>query len=247
MIISFLNHIYAFIAMLMFIISLVLVYPVYMFFFLFIRSNSDSKVYPITLLWGKFLAIAFLVKLKKEYELYPDKNKAYIFIANHRSMLDIPFTAALIPNHFRFLSKESLAKIPLLGRIIRGICITVKRESLKDKSKSYDQMKNTLENGSSVLIFPEGTRSFNEMILNNFQNGAFKLAIETQVPIIAITLWNTSRIMTKKRFWMLQPGTLQCYISAPIQSNIALEDLKEYCHKTIDSNIRKAIKKSIIV
>ena len=127
------------------------VQTIYILHFIFLgKSKADKRIYQLSRFWAKSLTIAFFVRLKKHKDYKLNKKEQYIYVANHRSMLDIPFTSILIPGHFRFLAKRSLLKIPLMGTIIKGICITVDRQSLRDKSLSYNKMKETLNQGSSV-------------------------------------------------------------------------------------------------
>lgn len=238
------RYLWVFYAIIIFVISLLVSYPVYLFYFIFYpKKSADRSVYPFTRLWGHYLAFIFFVRLKKHRSFKPDKNKQYIYVANHRSMLDIPFTAALIPGHFRFLAKNSLLKVPLLGRIIKGICITVDRKNMVDKSMSYVKMKQTLEEGSSVLIFPEGTRVHSKLTPEKFQNGAFKLALETQVPIVILTLWETSSILYKNKFWEMKPGKVDCFVSAPVEPTGTIEELKNKAYQIMEKNINSVRKK----
>lgn len=237
MIIKLLKNIWTVYAITIFALSVIIVFPFYLFFFLFIREKADKRIYPITRRWAGILSVFYLIRLKKVYKKKLSKKKGYIFISNHRSMLDIPISASLIPGHFRFLAKDSLLKIPFLGRIIKGICITVDRKNIRDKSRSYEKMKETLEKKSSVLIFPEGTRSKTDKKLGIFQNGAFRLSLKTKTPIIIITLWETSAILKKEYFWQLTPGKVKCIISEEIQPEGDVESLKEKCFNLIEENI----------
>ncbi len=231
-------YIFTVYAIILFIGVLLIVFPVYAIAFLIFPVKADKRLYPLTRLWGSSLPVLYFVRLVKHYDFKPEKGKQYIYIANHRSMFDIPVTARFIPSHFRFLAKKSLTRIPLFGLIIRGICIMVDRSSLTDKGRSFDKMKQTLMERSSVLIYPEGTRNKSGGDLGEFQNGAFRLALETGTPIIILTLWSTSQILLKDKFWQLRPGKVDCYVSGPVEpGNETISSLKAKCEKIVLHNI----------
>lgn len=227
---------FAIYGVLAFIISLVFSYIIYSFFFLF-SKHSDKKAYPFTRSWGKYLLIIFFIRLKKEVR-FRNSNKPVIYIANHRSMLDIPVTAVLIKEHFRFLAKSELLKAPLLGKIIKGICITVNRNNLNDKVSSYKKMIDTLNRDSSVLIFPEGSRSKDDTTLQEFKNGAFKLHFETKKKLVMISLWETSKHFPANGSFYLRPGKLFAIVEEINTSKFKNEEeLKLFCNSKMKENL----------
>jgi 1-acyl-sn-glycerol-3-phosphate acyltransferase len=227
---------FAIYAVIAFFVSLIFSYIIYSLFFLFTK-HSDKKAYPFTRSWGMYLLKIFFIRIKID-EKIKRYNEPVIYIVNHRSMLDIPVTAVLIPEHFRFLAKSELLKIPLLGRIIKGICITVDRNNLGNKISSYKEMKETLNKNSSVLIFPEGSRSKGNCVLQDFKNGAFKLHFETKKKLVMISLWETSYHYPTNGSFQLKPGKLFAKIEEVDTSDFKNEeDLKEFCYKKMKDNL----------
>ena len=110
-----------------------------------------------------------------------------MIVANHTSMTDIMLTLALIKNPFVFVGKKELVKIPLFGFFYKRTCILVDRSSSKSKNEVFKRAQNRLNQGLSICIFPEGGVPDDESILlDEFKDGAFRLAIDHQIPIVPI-------------------------------------------------------------
>ncbi|MDQ3291649.1 MAG: 1-acyl-sn-glycerol-3-phosphate acyltransferase [Bacteroidota bacterium] len=118
-----------------------------------------------------------------------DKNTPYIYTPNHSSYIDIPLLLNSVPGYLNFVGKKSLAKVPLWGPIYNKLYISVDRNSAVSRAKSYIQSGRTLDQGRSVVIFPEGTIAENagyDML--PFKDGPFKLAIEKKIPIVPVSM-----------------------------------------------------------
>ena len=129
--------------------------------------------------------MGFYYKVEKNQEL--DPHKSYMIVANHTSMTDIMLMLAILDNPFVFVGKQELAKIPLFGFFYKRTCILVDRNNAQSKRAVFDSAQNRLNRGLSVCIFPEGGVPDDEsIVLDTFKDGAFRLAIEHQIPIIPI-------------------------------------------------------------
>lgn len=119
-----------------------------------------------------------------------DKNRTYVIVANHQSLADIVILYRT-KMQFKWVSKESVFKVPFVGWCL-GLAkhIAITRGSFSSIKKVYKDAVMWLRNGISVLFFPEGTRSRTDGI-NEFRNGAFKLAIKERVPILPILISGT--------------------------------------------------------
>jgi 1-acyl-sn-glycerol-3-phosphate acyltransferase len=202
-----LQALFALYALLVFIVTLLIFFPVYIFVFLFFDDKKAPRIaHRASNVWAKILFIAFLIRYKISNKEIIDRNKAYIFVANHRSFLDIPLFALSCKNTFRFLAKAELTKIPLLGYVIKKLYITVKRGDKTDRHRSMDAMKNSLDENVSVFVCPEGTRNKTDKPLLDFKDGAFRLAIATKTPLAVLAIWNTEKLYSPKATYLLKPG-----------------------------------------
>ena len=171
-----------------------------LFFPLLLLSVLREKWYPfffrLAQLWarGVLLGMGFFTIVKKEQAF--KKGESYMLIANHTSMADIMLMLVVAKNPFVFVGKKELSKIPLFGFFYKRTCILVDRENSKSRLAVYERAQKRLNQGLSICIFPEGMVPEDEsIVLSEFKDGAFRLAIEHQIPIIPITFYDN-----KKRF-----------------------------------------------
>ena len=155
-------------------------------------SILREKWYPyffiMARIWAKFIlyGTGFYYKVEREQELLP--KKSYMLVANHTSMADIMLMLAVSRNPFVFVGKKSLVKIPLFGFFYKRTCILVDRNSSKSRMEVFNRAQKRLNQGLSICIFPEGGVPDDEtVLLDEFKDGAFRLAIEHQIPIVPIT------------------------------------------------------------
>ncbi len=124
---------------------------------------------------------------------------AYIYVSNHTSFLDVPALPLFMPGQFCPLGKKELLKIPVLGWIVKTVCIIVDRSSAQSRKESIRELKKLISQGTSVFIFPEGSMNRTELPLRPFYDGAFRIAIETQTPILPMVVINAGNLF--------RPGT----------------------------------------
>ena len=125
-----------------------------------------------------------------------DKTKTYVMVANHQSITDI-ILLYKTKMQFKWVANEYLFKLPVIG-LSMSITkhIKLKKGKLESIKKAYQEASAWLRNGMSIMLFPEGTRS-NGYGLKEFQNGAFKLAIKEQVPILPISIKGTGNAIPR--------------------------------------------------
>ncbi len=134
------------------------------------------------------------------------KDKAYIFICNHNSYLDAVSIVRVIPQAFKPLGKIEMAKIPVFGIIYRNLVVMLDRSSKESRAASVEQLKEDLAGGQSILIFPEGTVNRTGEPLAEFYDGAFRIAIETQTPVLPVVFLNTKNLLPRTEFFKARPG-----------------------------------------
>lgn len=177
---------------LFFALNLVLAVPTYFFVFTFFsEKRAPHAAHAVSRFWARVLMTFLFVRVKVRNKEILDPKATYVFVANHLSQLDIPTYALACRNTLRFLAKAELGKIPLLGYVIRKTYFMVKREDKADRTKSMLAMQKSLEEGIGLFICPEGTRNRTKEILLPFKDGAFRLAIQAQVPVAALVIYNS--------------------------------------------------------
>jgi 1-acyl-sn-glycerol-3-phosphate acyltransferase len=143
------------------------------------------------------------------------KGKSYIYVSNHTSFLDIPGIRMIIPGQFRPLAKKELKKIPVFGWIAQAATIIVDRSSPESRKKSIDHLKQFLKRGISILIFVEGTQNRTKELLQPFHDGAFRIAVDTQQPVLPMVVIGAGRLMPPGTI-KLWPGTIRIYVGKEI-------------------------------
>lgn len=165
--------------------------PILVMFPFLVVSILKESWYPyffkMARIWAKCIlfGMGFYYKIEKDQELEPNKN--YMLVSNHTSMLDIMLMLATISKPFVFVGKKELVKIPLFGFFYKRTCILVDRKSSRSKHAVFERAQKRIDQGLSICIFPEGGVPDDESIfLDHFKDGAFRLAINHQLPIVPI-------------------------------------------------------------
>jgi len=171
-----------------------------------------------------------------------EKDRAYILISNHASILDIPGIIAAIPLPVRFIAKRSLIWFPILGWVLYlSGHILIDRESSLSALKSLKKAAALMENGTCVIVFPEGTRSPDGEV-KEFKRGAFLLALQSKVPIVPISISGTFQ-MLPRHGWCFWPGTMQIYVDKPVATQgIPLREIRplmQRVRETIIQNLKQ--------
>lgn len=145
-----------------------------------------------------------------------DKKQSYVVVSNHQSGVDIFILYGWLGIDFKWIMKQELRKVPGLGIACEKLDhIFIDRSSIKKAFQSLKDAENILVNGTSVVVFPEGTRSGkNEMI--SFKRGAFKIAFDLQLPILPVTIVNSHNIYKEK--WDIVPGKAKLVFHEPIDT-----------------------------
>ena len=166
-------------------------------------------------------------------------NGSFILMPNHQSNFDIPVLLGCLPVQFRWLAKAELFRIPIFGRGMRGCgYISIDRSNRKSAFKSLSEAATKIRNGVSVLIFPEGTRSWDGKILP-FKKGGFVLSVDAGVPIVPIVIFNTGSIMPKGKL-LIRTRSVRMDILAPISTSDYTRKTKDDLMGTVRNTISSA-------
>jgi 1-acyl-sn-glycerol-3-phosphate acyltransferase len=174
--------------------------PIILFFPLIFATILSEKTYPlffkIARIWAKIILLGMGFNYKISGAAVFEEGKSYVLVANHTSMTDIMLMLVLVKNHpFVFVGKKELAQIPIFGFIYKRVCILVDRSSSKSRFQVFERAQKRIQQGLSICIFPEGGVPEEHIVLDEFKDGAFRIAIEHQLPIVPMVFFDN-----KKRF-----------------------------------------------
>ena len=195
---------------------------------------SDEKYYDtfwkLMRGWAFFLIYGMGFRLKIEREVELDREKSYVFIANHASLLDPWIMIASSKNPILFVGKKELVKLPLFGFFYKKAVVMVDRKDPKSRKKVYARIKKRIDEGLSIAIFPEGLVPTENVILAPFNNGAFSLAIQYQMPIVPQLYLDAKRYFSWD-FFKGRPGTFRVKQLSFIDTNGLTIDNKDLLKK----------------
>jgi 1-acyl-sn-glycerol-3-phosphate acyltransferase len=204
----------------------ILFYPV--FIFLLRTEKGIPAAWRLKKIWTKCIQLFTLMGLSiKNKHNFPSQTP-YIICANHASYLDIILMYSIIPKCFIFMGKSELLQWPLVHVFFRNMDVPVYRNDKYKAAKSLQIAGERLKSGYNVVIFPEGKMPPNAPKMDKFKNGAFKLAIEHQVPIVPITFLNNWLLFSDHEdvFRYGQPGIAKLIVHEPIETKgLTEEDL----------------------
>lgn len=186
-----------------------------------------SRVWPMLMarLWGRVNLWAAGVKVIVNGRENIDSRGPYILASNHQSWFDIFAALSDIPIYFSWLAKEELFRIPVLGRAMYSAgYIPIDRSDHRKALLSMNRAAEAVRNGTSIFIFPEGTRS-PDGVMMEFKKGGFVLAAKSQQPIVPISISGSYRILPKNSK-TIHPGPIRITIGKPIMPPTSGTDAK---------------------
>ncbi|UOY08773.1 1-acyl-sn-glycerol-3-phosphate acyltransferase [Muricauda sp. SCSIO 64092] len=187
-------------------------------------------------IWAKTILFGMGCPPKIQWDQELIREKGYMLVANHSSMLDIMLMLYVSKNPFVFVGKQELAKIPVFGFFYRRACILVDRSDPKSRSAVYRRAKRRLEKGLSICIFPEGGIPEEHIVLDKFKDGAFRMAIIYNIPIVPMTFLDCKKRFPWK-FFSGSPGKLRVKVHSFVETGI----LGTADSGTIKNEIRKLL------
>ena len=215
--------------------------PIVVFFPVILATILSEKTYPlffkIARIWAKIILIGMGFNYKISGAAIFEEGKSYVLVANHTSMTDIMLMLVLVKNHpFVFVGKKELAQIPIFGFIYKRVCILVDRNSSKSRFQVFERAQKRIQQGLSICIFPEGGVPEEHIVLDEFKDGAFRIAIEHQLPIVPMVFYDNKKRFSYT-FFSGSPGKMRAKILPIIHTQGKTlgdkNDLKQQARKMI--------------
>jgi 1-acyl-sn-glycerol-3-phosphate acyltransferase len=215
--------------------------PIVVFFPVILATILSEKTYPlffkIARIWAKIILTGMGFNYKISGAAIFEEGKSYVLVANHTSMTDIMLMLVLVKNHpFVFVGKKELAQIPIFGFIYKRVCILVDRKSSKSRFQGFERAQKRIQQGLSICIFPEGGVPEEHIVLDEFKDGAFRIAIEHQLPIVPMVFYDNKKRFSYT-FFSGSPGKMRAKILPIIHTQGKIlgdkNDLKQQARKMI--------------
>ncbi|MCM1153223.1 MAG: 1-acyl-sn-glycerol-3-phosphate acyltransferase [Muribaculum sp.] len=188
-------------------------------------------------IWSRCVCFFFLVRVKVTGRENIDKKQSYVFVSNHQGAFDIWMIYGYLNHNFKWLMKKSLEYIPLVGYACKRCGhIFVDDTKLASIRETIEESEQTLRDGMSLVIFPEGSRTWDGK-MGPFKKGAFMLAGEFRLPVVPITIDGAFRRMPRFTY-NVTPGTIKMTIHPPIypgEKGFNTRKLMAECREVIES------------
>jgi 1-acyl-sn-glycerol-3-phosphate acyltransferase len=207
-----------------FLVCLLLAYPV--FFIVGLKDDTKARkvIWIIVHYWARGWLRLIGMRLRKQGSFPAEKR--FVVVANHISYLDTINIYAAIPEYFRTLAKKEMVKVPVFGFVYKQLAILVDRSSTESRSKSMRLMWRQLRSECHITIFPEGGFGEKHKPMKELYDGAFRLAINSQTPILPLLFPDTVDRWHFSAWWKVWPGKNRAVFLHPIYVNgMTLEDL----------------------
>jgi len=204
---------------LVFFLVLLILYPI--FWVLLLKRENFERVFKLKVFTSRVILTLDFIGLRRLEKTPALNHQPYVICANHSSYLDIILMYRILPRKkFLFIGKSELLKWPIINIFFKKLDIAVNREKRSSGMRSIIRAKQEIDNGWSIVIFPEGGIPLETPTLAPFKNGAFKLAIDAQIPILPVTivdnwkLFNVDPLLTGSA----RPGFSRVIIHEPIST-----------------------------
>ena len=170
----------------------------------------------VQVFWSRSVIRLLLLPIKVTGRDNVDPKQSYVFVANHQSFLDVFAVYGWLPNNFKWLMKKEIRRVPFVGTAcaVAGH-IFVDRSNPRAALQSMEKVKKELVDGISTVIFPEGTRTKTGEI-GRFKQGAFKIAMDMELPVVPITLNGFYKAMPSGQPFANPFSHLSLHIGKPI-------------------------------
>lgn len=220
-----------------FILFLLTVLPVALFLKLCFPHTADSRFFVYGSGWASFwMRICGIRYRVHDRDTFYKKGTSYVICSNHISLLDVFCSTIPLRVPVRVLAKKEIKRIPLLGAGFAMVSEFVDRSSPESRRRSFEKLGNDLRKGGySIFMYPEGTRNRTRLPLKDFYDGAFRLAIQSGVPVCAFVAAHPRTVFDPKGIFFKPGGKIDIYFLPPY----ATEGLTESDVPALKEKVRR--------
>lgn len=199
----------------------------------------DKPGYFLCKWWSRLTCALFLLPIHVEGRENIDPNISYVFLANHQGYFDIFLVYGYLGHNFKWMMKEYLRKIPFVGYACAKSNQIYVGDTRASMQRTVVQAQQTLRGGMSMVIFPEGTRSYDGE-MNEFKKGAFTLANEIGLPIVPLTINGSFKAFSRKaKSVTCNPLTLTIHTPVTVEdrkgrpTRVLMQDMWDVIHSAL--------------
>lgn len=222
------GRIWAFWGIISFIVTFLIIYIPSMITWMLPDPKGQKIFIDIARIWMNFWLRLVGCPVKIKGREYFQQGESYIVTCNHNSLMDVPLSSPFIPGANKTIAKTSFVKIPIFGFYYMKGAVLVDRKSEKSRKESFEKMKQVLNKGMHMCIYPEGTRNRTNEPLKKFYDGAFKLATDTGTSVIPAIILNTRKAVPVHKSFYFLPHKLEMHFLPPVSvENKTTEYLRE--------------------
>lgn len=220
-------------------VSTMLVFLIPFFLFCFFKKDPGrtSSFIRCSRVWMKIYLSLIGCPLTIRGREHFREGDTYIVLCNHNSLMDVPVSSPSIPGGNKTIAKAEMARIPVFGLLYKTGSVLVDRKSESSRRESIPRMKQILDMGLHMCIYPEGTRNRSGSPLKSFHNGAFRLAIDTRKAVIPALIFNTAKVLPAEKTFYAWPHRLAIHFLPPVQAQDgeSADELRERIHEIMRS------------
>lgn len=232
----FLSAVFLIYAAIIFITLMFIALPFVLIFSAALPLNIGKRAILVVLrIWAFLFSLLSFFWVTTKNKAGIDRSTSHIYVGNHGSYLDAIAVCLSVPQYFSALGKVEITKVPVFGLIYKRIVVLIDRSSKESREQSVATLKKDIADGQSILIFAEGTMNQTEKPLADFYDGAFRIAIETQTPIIPFVMINNRKLLPRKNPLKVRPGLITTIFLPEVNvKDLSLEDVPMLKKKVFD-------------
>ena len=234
------GRVFAFWALLVFAVSMLIVFiPIWLMASM-PEPKRTASVFKLFRLWMNFFF--FFTGIRRVFSGKENfkTGQNYVVVCNHRSLMDVPLSSPGIPGVNKTIAKIEMSRIPIFGVLYKCGSVLVDRKSEESRRNSFLKMKEVLDMGMHMCIYPEGTRNKTKEPLQRFHDGAFKLAVSTGKEVIPAVILHTAKVLPSNKTFYAWPHHVEMHFLPAIPSQgKTVQALKEEVFETMKEELIK--------